>query len=753
MLDAVPKKRGPKTDVLEALLKRVDGLEAKLKEKNADEDLTKTVESAIDEVDEEEPTNDVEATAPKRVATRTCRSSNEVEPGIATDVKPSSRHTPHPNGSQGAVKLSEEYALRARQSVDTDDPSIESLQALLLLVLAFTASGHGKKAHMLMSSAIGMAMALELHREIDAQVRVSPVERELRRRLFWTCYLLDHHQTCGSKRSSLINDSSIALRLPSWCPSQSSPPVDGEFFQQGSNLQHYQGNGKKPQGSTGMLIDITRLLGMTNRYLAAGGVKGDSHFPWHSLSTLSEIRQELDFWASGAGPVFSGLHALLRWTESTVVFLSKLIYHLIHCLAYRPFLPIDLAELAGNGQHQSWQIEATNVCFLHANAIGELVNAARQAGTVEWPAIVGYCISTAGTVHIHGAYYTIPSAHGGDVNLFAASSGLLSLEMQCLKELHFAWASVEQQSDTLQGIYTAHGELVQGMMSSSMGYTPGFHLEEFFDRYLNIGGPGGVSYRFDPAHLSMSSYTHSEGCGAHSVERPSHKRKKTASPSQKKRPDVRKSNGQEQSVIPPPHHTTELLSFRPSSIQPARQHQHQHQTSQAPMQQQRASDSFGASIDAGGASSATLQSYGATMPAGGATTNRGTLPVGGTGTGTGIISTSTAFDQSFGYTPSSNMKSSANDTHTSYDAMFGSLASHTFSRPAGWQTDEGAQHGVNMSHGDMISPGTKSTSGSTATGQGDEKDPFLSLLEQLAEDHGQHFDGAGTDFDFFFGRE
>ncbi|KAK7746410.1 hypothetical protein SLS53_002369 [Cytospora paraplurivora] len=33
MSDAVPKKRGPKTDVLEALLKRVDGLEAKLKEK------------------------------------------------------------------------------------------------------------------------------------------------------------------------------------------------------------------------------------------------------------------------------------------------------------------------------------------------------------------------------------------------------------------------------------------------------------------------------------------------------------------------------------------------------------------------------------------------------------------------------------------------------------------------------------------------------------------------------------------------
>lgn len=42
--DAVPKKRGPKTDVLEALLKRVDGLEAKLKEKK-DQPAASTADS------------------------------------------------------------------------------------------------------------------------------------------------------------------------------------------------------------------------------------------------------------------------------------------------------------------------------------------------------------------------------------------------------------------------------------------------------------------------------------------------------------------------------------------------------------------------------------------------------------------------------------------------------------------------------------------------------------------------------------
>lgn len=45
LADAVPKKRGPKTDVLEALLKRVDGLEAKLKEKNNQAQTPKVGES------------------------------------------------------------------------------------------------------------------------------------------------------------------------------------------------------------------------------------------------------------------------------------------------------------------------------------------------------------------------------------------------------------------------------------------------------------------------------------------------------------------------------------------------------------------------------------------------------------------------------------------------------------------------------------------------------------------------------------
>lgn len=68
---------------------------------------------------------------------------------LATNIN--IRYTLHPNGYQAAVKLSEEYASRARLELDIDEPSIDALQACLLLVIAFIAAGKGKKAYMLFS--------------------------------------------------------------------------------------------------------------------------------------------------------------------------------------------------------------------------------------------------------------------------------------------------------------------------------------------------------------------------------------------------------------------------------------------------------------------------------------------------------------------------------------------------------------------------------------------------------------------------
>lgn len=257
------------------------------------------------------------------------------------------------------------------------------------------------------------------------------------------------------------------------------------FNNTGPNIQFSIDPRKRGQPATVLLIDIIRILGITNRYLATGGVKGDSHFPWHSMSTLSKIRQELDIWGAGVQDVFISVESLFNHPESTTLFLSKLIYHLIHCLIYRPFLPLDLAELRGTGQHQSWQIEATNLCFLHSNAIVELVEFGRNTSLTEWPAFISHCVCTAGTVHVHGVHYK-----GLEGEVFSSSADFLAKEMQQMSWLRHFWAGVQHQRELLQTVYTCHSELVRNLANSTMRYSPVFHLEDFFDRYMGISVDG-----------------------------------------------------------------------------------------------------------------------------------------------------------------------------------------------------------------------------------------------------------------------
>ncbi|RYP26575.1 hypothetical protein DL767_007973 [Monosporascus sp. MG133] len=736
--DAVPKKRGPKTDVLEALLKRVDGLEARLKDqKNSDTSPT-TDETSPPTAEEPSSVADASAAAeagtvtlepkPKRPALDTARAvdaptetagfphtaNSELSPGVQADAlldtyftrfhaKPyyildessvrqrlqlsqlpnylvhavyavGARYTPHPAGYQTAVRLSEDYAARSRSEIDMDEPSIDALQALLLLVIAFTAAGKGRKAYMLMTNAVGMAIALELHREVSMHTNITAVEREMRRRLFW--------------------------------------------------------------------------------YLASGGVKGDSHFPWHALSNLSKIRQDLDVWASGTEDVFSSVDILFGQLDSTVLVLSKLIYHLIHCLIYRPFLPIDLAELAGTGQHQSWQIEATNMCFLHANAIAELVELGKQTGSIEWPAFVGYCICTAGTVHIHGTHYK-KNGLNWDTGAFASSSEFLSREMQQLSELRYAWASVQHQRETLQGIYNAHTELVKSLANNPMRYSPVFHLEDFFDRYSNIGGPGGQTFTFDAANVSLAdvvvdfttdTYTgydlyapRMNGASSVAQERPNLKRKNTGSLG-RKRPDIRGigpfNNGTNDSPLSPalttPSGRPRQFSFStgphsapilptPPPLAP-RSEQMSGNIGQ-PMTQVRNPMEDAAANAAAAAAAAAGFGLSPPQPAQQIT----------------ALAT-TPFSPPYHYATLGPGGEHGN-TLGGYDPMFGTVPTSAFSSPAAWHGEEGRKGNI------APSPGAHSHNGSTGTGPSEEKDPFLNLLEQLAES--EHAIGQGNELDFF----
>ncbi|KAJ5403749.1 hypothetical protein N7509_003620 [Penicillium cosmopolitanum] len=557
--DAIPKKRGPKTDVLEALLKRVDGLEKRLQdEKNpisptspdppedlplgnqsrrntidasfhpySSNDRRPSLSTSLSQPAESFPRATDQALSPALSQPQSSHSQSQPQPHnvILSDIlldayfgrlhgKPffvldetstrqmhqlkqlyaplsmaisamTARYVHAVGQPDQSLRMGLDAALQARRMIDVDNPTVEGLQTLLLLSQAFFAYGLGKKAYMTFSNCAAMVVALDLLREAPSKSNLAPPEREMRRRLFWSVYLMDRFITCGSPRPCLIADHSIVLRLPVWSSHTPGLTVEGELFHVGPNIQYSADSRRKSPSAASLLIDITRILGVTNRYLAAGGVKGDSHFPWHALSNLSKIRQELDIWAAGTQDVFSSIEALFGHPESTTLLLSKLIYHLVHCLVYRPFLPIDLVELRGTGQHQSWQIEATNLCFSHSNAIAELVELGRNSPLIEWPAFVGYCVCTAGTVHVHGVHYK-----GQEGEVFSSSAEFLTREMHQLAWLRNSWAGVQHQRELLQAIYTCHSELVRNLATSPMRFSPVFHLEDFLDRYPSLAADG-----------------------------------------------------------------------------------------------------------------------------------------------------------------------------------------------------------------------------------------------------------------------
>ncbi|KAI9831476.1 MAG: hypothetical protein M1819_005075 [Sarea resinae] len=736
--DAVPKKRGPKTDVLEALLKRVDGLEKRLQEETKSDGPgvgasgTANVSPKSEDVVSQPR---VQHGLPAESFPLQANPKQSEDPNTSSDISPDdlfdsyfshlhgkplyildervvrqghqtkqlpsclamaiyalgARYAMHPGGYSAAERLSRDYALRARSELDLDDPTIDNLQTALLLSLTFFAIGLCKKAYMVFATAAGMAIALELHREVSPKAAMNPTERELRRNLFWACYTMDRFLACGSKRPSLLADESITLRLPTWTPHPTARPVEGEVFSNGSNLQYYSASGRKGQGATGMLIDIVRILGITNRYLAAGGVKGDSHFPWHSLSNLSKIRQDLDLWASGTQDMFSSVEALFGQGQSTVLVFSKLIYHLIHCLIYRPFLPIDLAELSGTGEHQSWQIEATNLCFLHANAIAELVELGRSSPTVEWPSFVGYCIFTAATVHVHGACY-----RGVSSEVFTSSSEFLGREMNLLSELGCLWRGVRHQGTTLQKIYDCHSHMVKTLASNSMRFSPIFHLEDFFERY-----PGQV---ICASHLELRDVQ--DGDGQLDGSGPYAAVGVVGAPLQ-----------QQQQQIGGP------LSFDPSIIGiqagPSQPNSMQPPTTQVRNDDDSNSNSNGPfQLD---------QAY---------SSNEMAPPQ--------------PFSPSFDF----SLPSGSAEPQGSFDPIFGistpsATSALTFGQPSNSSTSTQAQ----ASSANTTSPNATTTSTSNTdtdldgTGTGD---PFLSLLEQLAENEYSQGEGP-SELDFFLG--
>ena len=305
--------------------------------------------------------------------------------------------------------------------------------------------------------------------------------------------------------------------------------------------------------------------------------------------------------------------------------------------------------------------------------------------------------------------------------------------MQQLSELRYAWTSVQHQRETLSTIYSCHSELVKSLASNPMRYSPVFHLEDFFGRYSDLPTGQGV----DGAHVSfrdvregMGEYmghdlyaprTNSNSNGQPSiplhdergVQNQNQKRRFSTPASKRKHLELKvnlshrnSENGHAPLLTP-----STTLPDEPQSARMGNAHEHGMMLEQhTPI---------------------------TPFPPHSATSN---------GNGNGMPSLShTPFSPPYSFSALPLPGQEVGVGNGFQDPMFGMGT-------MGWMTPA---HGTTPSHANANGNGNGNGMGEEM-GQGDrrresesegEKDPFLSLLEQLAEN--EHSRGGPSELDFF----
>jgi hypothetical protein len=150
----------------------------------------------------------------------------------------SARFSKHPAVQhQPPFLAGEKFAAEARRQLlkNFDTPNITNLTVCILLGLHEFGACHGGRSWAFGGMATRMAHALQLHKEIDQDPmgKVNPLmrpdylheggniegymsftDKEIRRRCFWACFVMDRFNSSGTARPCIINESDVEIQLP-----------------------------------------------------------------------------------------------------------------------------------------------------------------------------------------------------------------------------------------------------------------------------------------------------------------------------------------------------------------------------------------------------------------------------------------------------------------------------------------------------------------------------------------------------------
>ncbi|KAJ5714029.1 uncharacterized protein N7483_011210 [Penicillium malachiteum] len=119
-----------------------------------------------------------------------------------------------------------------------ENPSVEQVEVMILFSFYANALGRVKSSYTYSGIALRIALGLGLHRTLPTDNLLTPIEREHRKRLWWTLYTLDRLCSSNLGFPVLASDSVIDVKLPT------NEGLDGAELEEFSDPAHLIANVK-----------------------------------------------------------------------------------------------------------------------------------------------------------------------------------------------------------------------------------------------------------------------------------------------------------------------------------------------------------------------------------------------------------------------------------------------------------------------------------------------------------------------------
>jgi hypothetical protein len=395
----------------------------------------------------------------------------------------------------------EDWAAEARDIVMKryEWPNITILTCLLILGLHEFGTCQGGRSWALGGQAIRMAYALQLHRDLDHdpmkrkdKVALSFIDREIRRRTMWACFLMDRFNSSGTDRPTFIKEMDMKIPLPikeKLFQMDMPGPTEnlkGDVVHPVSPGTGELSNPKENMGVAAYMVRSIALWGRIINYLNLGGREQDPFPVWHPDSGFTVLLKETDAFESSL-PDFLKYRQDNLLTHETEGLSNQFLF--LHISIQQASLFTNRFAVPGapggrgpEGAPKEFVKKAGAKAFEAANRISALLKDG-ESYFITAP-FTGYCAFLASTVHIFGIFSKNPQME-------TASKQNLAINVKYISKMKRYWGMFHFMAENLKVIYRNCADA--SMKGSTGGSNEAssktvFQYGDWFDQY-----PHGVS--------------------------------------------------------------------------------------------------------------------------------------------------------------------------------------------------------------------------------------------------------------------